>query len=234
MSLSFPPSKMPDTDKTILEKKMRISFLIEIAQEVRDEITARISKKYSPHEVEEIKKEYEIKEGIFWPIVNYYFDVLLKNYKERHDYNHGKLAGRDKMAAFMAVAILLCRPFRSSTGNCSLVSTRLANELFALRYAHIVLHIKKQNGYKAPHQRAALDIKSEKDNEEIANKYVVHPIVMKNLLVSFGRLSVLLRNKFANNQEIQSTDPMIDWVINTMLMFALAYGRIDLRLNEGD
>lgn len=225
---------MPKLDDTppLTEKEKRIAFLNQIADEVREELVERIRNGKNASQLSALSDELEIRRHLFVPIVNYYYDVLLKTYKERHSFG-GKLAGRDKMAAFMALAIMLMRPFRSKTGVASTVTTRTANEMFALRYASIVLHVDRRKRGKPAHILARLLPELYTVDEAAqTKKYYVHPIVMKGLLIRLGQLGAEARGGFRDGRPVQSTDCVMSWLIQAMQLFALSYGRIDLRMAD--
>ncbi|WP_146208719.1 hypothetical protein [Azospirillum sp. TSO22-1] len=142
--------------------------------------------------------------------VDYYYDDLLHNYKKYNGYyKNERLSGRDKMAALTAIAILTFQPIRVTNYDGTSAAMAMTNENFALFFASIVLHVDHRKTLESQH---------------------VPVILTRNMLLNLRDLGITARARARQQNPMQSTESLADWVIQAMQLYALAYGKIDLRL----
>ena len=145
-----------------LEKKNRALYLRRLMMEIIDETFASISQRISGARFDTLDLVGFINEPAIYDAVDYYYDWLLDSYKRHHDfYQNGQKAGRDKVAAFTAIAVLTFLPIRPFTSVAGDIDIELINEKLALRYAQIVLGVdfSEFNKKLAPHEVAAQEEK---------------------------------------------------------------------------
>lgn len=125
------------------EREQRAALLIEVGKQVEAYVRERHDKTFLGRggKIANGQDEIIFVEGKIAALVDQYFD-LLGRYKERYDYkSRARLANRDKMAAFSAIAILDVLPFVSRTRRISTEWAELANEMYAYRFCALVLKV---------------------------------------------------------------------------------------------
>lgn len=206
-----------------LEKKNRALYLRGLMMEIIHETFESITQRIGRTRFDALDIVGCIDESAIVDVVDYYYERLLDSYKNHHGfYQNGQKAGRDKVAAFTAIAILTflpIRPFASIAGD---IDVELINEKLALRYAQIVLGVdfERYNNALPSH--------------DVAEQEEKQAILFKNLLQNLRELGETVRARGRAGQPVQSTELIASWVIQSMQLFALAYGVIELAGGEGD
>ncbi|PWC55122.1 hypothetical protein TSO221_05760 [Azospirillum sp. TSO22-1] len=113
------------------------------------------------------------------------------------------------MAALTAIAILTFQPIRVTNYDGTSAAMAMTNENFALFFASIVLHVDHRKTLESQH---------------------VPVILTRNMLLNLRDLGITARARARQQNPMQSTESLADWVIQAMQLYALAYGKIDLRL----
>ncbi len=196
---------------TAKEKADRKTFLLDQMLELQDR-TKRILRGFgkSDEAIEIATAEMTIVEQRVENAITYYFDYLLDPYRKLHGFGDDEPANRDKMSAFMGLAIVTMRPFRSRNNRTTCLATSLINERLALRNASIVLGVDREQTDRGIRRRS--------DH--------VHPLVTRHLLLNLSDLGKLSRLQAANGRHIGPTDPVMGWVIQSMQLYGLAFGQL--------
>lgn len=192
------------------EKESRINFLIEVASKTISHTISIIEKEHGKSEAAIATSLLRVNRNTINHVVEYYYDLLLLEYKQKHGYyDDERLSGRDKLAALTAIAIVTFRPIDVASYRGPSIELAQVNELFALFFASIVLHV---------------------DFGESSSKNAGAKIVMRNLLLNIRDLGITSRQLARNRTPLRSTESLADWVIQSMQLLGVAHGKIDLRL----
>lgn len=197
------------TDKDIQD---RINYVNRIALEVIHEVFGRISKKHGI----DISRNHDLTAYVdnqaTHDAVSYYYHFLLHGYKKKNNFYKDKLlSGRDKLAALTAIALLTFKPIRHIKFDKHIVDVELINEMLALRFAQAALKI---------------------DPNKIPDKAQAE-LLFKNMLHNLFFLGKEAAERGKSDKPIESTELITFWVIQTMQVFGLAFGEIDLGATEG-
>ncbi|AWK85130.1 hypothetical protein [Azospirillum thermophilum] len=248
---------------TTEEKENRILFLRDVAEGVIESAIASTRLDYGEDQARQVAGCIRVDNRRLAAAVEYYYDYLLYNYKKFNGYiDEERLAGRDKMAALTAIALLTFKPIDVKPYSGRATGVAEINESFALYFASIVLHVDvedpsptfvstRRTESPKPWFRSLLRLRSglhpatscscAKDSwwrrrkpatlrRGHANAEPVPNIVVRTLLLNFRDLGAEARQRAHQNKPVQSTEPLADWVIQSMQLYALAFGIIDLRL----
>lgn len=208
MRLNFRKAKMsPDLNQ---EKQSRVNFLTDVAQKTIDYVANLVQKEYGDEEAGIARSVARVNSNTINHVVEYYYDLLLHEYKKKNGYyDDERLSGRDKLAALTTIAIVTFRPIDIAPYHGPSIAIAQLNELFALFFASIVLHVEFGAGNNA---KAGAEI------------------VIRNLLLNIRDLGLTSRQRARSNSPLRSTESLADWVIQSMQLYGVAYGKIDLRL----
>jgi hypothetical protein len=190
----------------------RVDFIKKVSCEVIDEVFERV---YNKHGIQIISKHdlsASLDERAIRDSVEYYYFKLLHDYKRVNKfYQNNLLSGRDKLAALTAIALLTFKPIRHFKFSTHIVEVELINETLALRCALTALKI---------------------DPNKISDR-VQAELLFKNMLHNLFSLGNEASRRGQSGKPIESTELITFWVIQTMQVFGLAFGEIDLGATEG-
>lgn len=193
------------------EKDRRFRFLKDMAAKVIANAIDETSRVYGSEQSAVIRSLITISEPKLRAVIDYYYDSLLHDYKNQNGYfSDDRLSGRDKLAALTAIAILTFNPIDVQDYTGQAMGVAEANETFAFYFASTVLHV---------------DL-----NAPCESRPAVPGIVARSLLLNLRDLGQTARQRAHQHKPIRSTEPLADWVIQSMQLYALAFGSIDLRL----
>lgn len=196
---------------SVAEKDSRKVFVRKLAEEVREEVLAKILRKHGQEIYDALSPEIEIDLKSIDDAVDYYYDFLVKKYKERHQFEEKKLLiGRDKVAAFTAIAILTFKPIRNARVVNDELAIELINEYLASRFAQIALRVDPDG--MTDHKQAAL--------------------LLRNLLQNLFELGEAAAARGRAGDPVQPTELIVSWVIQAMQLFGKGFGKIDLGASE--
>lgn len=193
------------------EKDRRFLFMKDMAEEVIDNAVLQTIEQYGKEQGLQIRASLLVSDSRLRATVDYYYHALLHDYKDQNGYfSDERLSGRDKLAALTAIAILTLTPIDVKPYEGRSIGVAEANETFALYFASTVLHV---------------DL-----NAPCEDTPAVPGIVARSMLLNLRDLGQLARRRASRRSPIQSTEPLADWIIQAMQLYALAFGKIDLRL----
>jgi hypothetical protein len=203
------------------EKSNRVGFLISVAQRAIDYVVCQTEVLYGAEQAAEIRQSLTIDRQRIEIAVNYYYDNLLYEYKNTNgyfDFEEERKSGRDKLAALTVIALLTFSPIIVRPYDGPSVGGAEIGEIYALFFASTVLHVGLKNSRSKKVESGDL-------------RPSPHIIVVRNMLLNLRDLGIEARRRARQGNHVRSTEPLADWVIQSMQLYALKYGKIDLRFD---
>ena len=146
------------------------------------------------------------------------------------------------MAGLTAVALMTLTPIDVKGHSEKVTAVAEIAETYALFFASTVLHVNfnqpripafKQIVAQQTLQRQIFDalvLGRRQQRAEVVRQRNVPVIVTRNMILNLRDLGVAARRRARDGNPVSSLEPLADWIIQAMQLYALAFGVIDLRL----
>lgn len=227
------------------EKDRRFLYMKEMSWHIINFAVAETLRDFGAELAEEVKSCLSLNDNRLHHVVSYYYDKLLYDYKEKNGYfdeKEERNSGRDKMAGLTAIALMTLTPIDVKPHSEKVTAVAEIAETYALFFASTVLHVSfdqpripayKQIVAEQTAQRRIFDalvLGRRQLLTETIRQRNFPVIVTRNMILNLRDLGTIARRRASDKNPITSLEPLADWIIQAMQLYALAFGKIDLRL----